>query len=115
MEKSLTKIINKLKDYKKNPETRKRHNSLITRLNIGLERLENDTSNMYENDVNNQKLDYRKDIVKTIVDVNQKLDDMPDLESKESASQKQKGQGLKILTPKQITTRLPIFIAQLKA
>ena len=42
---------------------------------------------------------------------------MPDLESEESAEQrrKQKGQGLKILTPQQVLSRLPIPLAQLKA
>ena len=41
---------------------------------------------------------------------------MPDLESEESTAQrrKQKGQGLKILTPQQMLSRLPIFLAQLK-
>ena len=79
MEKSLSEIINKLKDYRKNPEKLQRYNSLITRLNIGLERLENDISNMSENDVENKKLDYLKDLVKTIVD------DMPPLETEEDA------------------------------
>ena len=37
---------------------------------------------------------------------------MPDLESEESAT---KGQGLKILTPNQRLSRLPITLAQLKA
>ena len=32
-----------------------------------------------------------------------------------SASQRQKGQGLKILTPKQLITRLAVLLAQLKA
>ena len=46
--------------------------------------------------------------------------DRPDLESEESAAQRSnqsriKGQGLKILTPKQIFSRLPISLAQLKA
>ena len=42
---------------------------------------------------------------------------MPDLESEKSAEQrrKQKGQGLKILTPNQMFSRLPISLAQLKA
>ena len=40
---------------------------------------------------------------------------MPDLESEEDAAQRQQGQGLKILTPKQMITRLPILLAQLKA
>ena len=42
---------------------------------------------------------------------------MPDLESEESAVQrrKQKGQGLKTLTPQQMLSRLPTSLAQLKA
>ena len=43
--------------------------------------------------------------------------DMPDLESEKSAGQRRikKGQGLKILTPDQMLSRLPITLAQLKA
>ena len=43
--------------------------------------------------------------------------DMPELESKESAEQRRKhqGKGLKILTPIQMPSRLPISLAQLKA
>ena len=42
---------------------------------------------------------------------------MPELENEESAEQRrnQQGQGLKILTPKQIIIRLLILLAQLKA
>ena len=42
---------------------------------------------------------------------------MSDLETEESAEQKknQKGQGLKILTPQQMLSRLRISLAQLKA
>ena len=42
---------------------------------------------------------------------------MSDLESGESAEQrrKQKGERLKILTPNQMLSRLPITLAQLKA
>ena len=40
---------------------------------------------------------------------------MSPLESEEEAEQRQQGQGLKILTPQQIITRLPILLAQLKA
>ena len=45
------------------------------------------------------------------------LRDIPDLESEESAAQRrnQRGQGLKILTPSQMLSRLPISLAQLKA
>ena len=42
--------------------------------------------------------------------------DMSDLESEESAAERRKkGQGLKILTPNQMLSRLPITLAQLKA
>ena len=42
--------------------------------------------------------------------------DVPGLKSEETAEQrKQKGQGLKILTPDQMLSRLPITLAQLKA
>ena len=41
----------------------------------------------------------------------------PELESKESAEQRrnQPGKGLKILTPNQMLSRLPITLAQIKA
>ena len=43
--------------------------------------------------------------------------DIPDSESEESAAKRrnQPGRGLKILTPNQILSRLPISLAQLKA
>ena len=42
--------------------------------------------------------------------------DLGDLKSEESAAErKQKGLGLKILTPNQMLSRLPISLAQLKA
>ena len=42
---------------------------------------------------------------------------MSDLENEESAKQriKQRAQGLKILTPEQMFSRLPIYLAKLKA
>ena len=61
-------------------------------------------------------LDYLKNSLNTIVETNQKLDDMPPLETeKEAVKRQQKGERLKIMTPKQMTVRLPILLAQLKA
>ena len=50
-------------------------------------------------------------------DEQQDTKDMPDLESEESAAQRrnQQGQGLKILTPDQMLSRLPISLAQLES
>ena len=40
---------------------------------------------------------------------------MSELETEEEPEKRQKEQGLKILTPKQMITRLPILLAELKA
>ena len=117
MEKSLTVIMNKLKNYKENPEKLQMYDNLMVRLNIGLERIESDIKNMSEDKVEKKKhLDYLKNLVRAIVDAGQKYD-MPDLETEEEAEagKRQKGQGLKIMTPKQMITRFPILLAQLKA
>ena len=46
MEKSLMQILKTLKEYRKDPKNYQIHNNLITRLNFGIERLENDINNM---------------------------------------------------------------------
>ena len=69
---------------------------------------------MPENEVKNKKLDLLAGLVGKILDIN-KLLNIPDLGSEESAVQRQERQGLKILKPKQMITRLPILLAQLKA
>ena len=106
--------MEKLKDYKKNPEKLQMYNTSMTRLNTGLKRLKNDIKNMSEDEVENKKIDYLKYLVRAIVDAGQKYD-MPDLETKKEAEKRLRGQGLKILTPRRMITRLPILLAQLKA
>ena len=86
----------------------------MVHLIIGLRKLEEDITNISKDEVENKKLNYLKDLVRKIVDANQKLDDMPDLQSEEEAEKIQKGQVLKILTPKRLISRLPILLAQLK-
>ena len=83
------------------------YNGLITRLNIGLKKVENDKKNMSGNDVRNKKLGYLKDLVRTIVNASKKKDE----KSQKSARERQQGQGLKILTPQQMITTLPILLA----
>ena len=83
---------------------------------IRLRKLKKDNiQNMSEDEIKNKRLDYLKDFAKTIINANQKLDAMPTLKKEEDAAQRQEGQGLKILTPKQMITRLPILLAQVKA
>ena len=40
------------------------YNSLTARLNIGLKRLENNIKNMSEDEVENEKLDYLRDLIR---------------------------------------------------
>ena len=40
---------------------------------------------------------------------------MPLLETEKEPAERQRGQGLKILTPQEMITRLPILLAQLKS
>ena len=115
MEKSFIGIINKLKNYKENPEKLQIYNSLIVRLNIGLERLENDIKKMSKGKVKEREhLGYLKDLVRTIVDAGQKYDMAP-LETEEEPEKRQKGQGLKIMMPSQLITRLPVLLSQIAA
>ena len=62
-----------------------------------LKDLKTDTKYMPENEVKNKKLDLLAGLVEKILDINGLLN-VPDLKSEESATQRQQGQGLKILT-----------------
>ena len=81
----------------KNTEGNKKLIQLImSRLSDLKEKIEK----MSESEIKNKKLDEIVDVFKKILDFNY---------------QNKEGQGLKILTPDQITSKLPISLAQLKA
>ena len=67
--------------------------------------------------ISHTRLENLVNVVKDILESVRWQSDIPDLESEESAAQRrnQPGRGLKILTPNQILSRLPISLAQLKA
>ena len=69
---------------------------------------------MPENEIRNKRLNLLANFIEEVL-IGDRMNGMPDLEIEESAAQRQRGQGLKILTPKQMVTRLPISLAQLKA
>ena len=91
---------------KKNKELRREQIDLVKG---ALKILKNDIKNMSEDELKDKKLDLLADLAKKFIYTNEKqeIKDMPPLESE--------GQGLKILIPKQLITRLPILLAQLKA
>ena len=63
----------------------------MVHLIIELRKLGKDIKNMSEDEVENKKLNYLKDLVRKIVDASQKLDDMADLETEESDTERQQG------------------------
>ena len=69
--------------------------------NSGLKDLKEEIKKMSKEEIENQRPDEIVNIVEIILDFNKQ--------------NQQKGQGLKILTPNQMLSRLPITLAQLKA
>ena len=84
--------------YKSNHK--KKNKKLVSVINSGLKDLEDEIEDMSEKERENEKPDEIVKIVKEIIEFNK---------------QNQEGQGLKILTPNQMFSRLPISLAQLKA
>ena len=84
--------------YKTNHK--KKNKKLVSVINSGLKDLEDEIEDMSEKERDNEKPDEIVKIVKEIIEFNK---------------QNQEGQGLKILTPNQMFSRLPISLAQLKA
>ena len=83
---------------------------------------------MLENKIKSERPDVIVNLVGKILNFNKQPDRyytpeelprniVPDLESEKSAAQRrnQRGQGLKILTPQEMLSRLPISLAQLKS
>ena len=86
----------------------------MTLIEAGLEKLKNDMKNMSENDIRNKRLNLLANFIEEVL-IGDKMNDTPPLEDEESSAQIQQRQGLKIMTPSQLITRLPILLAQLKA
>ena len=79
---------------------RKKNNQLVTKIKSGLSDLKNEIERISEDEIKIKKPYGIVDIVEKILEFNR---------------QNQEGQGLKILTPNQMFSRLPIFLAQLNA
>ena len=89
-------LLGRMKKSKNNPEKNKIRVNLI---NIGLRDLKEEIENMSEKEKEIKNSNEIIDIAENIFEFNRQ----------------QKGQGLKILTPNQMISRLPITLAQLKA
>ena len=90
-----------LKDlYKTNDK--EKNNKLVSVINSGIKELKKEIKKMSEEEIENKKPHKIVEIVEKILHFNKKI-------------QKQSGQGIKILTPSQMFSRLPITLAQLEA
>ena len=87
------KVLHKTNDKEKNSE-------LVNIFNSGLEDLKEEIKKMSKEEIEIEKPDEIVRVVEMILDFNK---------------QNQQGKGLKILTPNQMLSRLPITLAQLKA
>ena len=66
---------------------------------------------MSENEIRNKRLNLLTNFIEEVL-IGDRMNDIPPLESEEDPKRKQRGQGLKIMTPRQMITRLPILLAQ---
>ena len=85
--------------YLYKPNDREKNNKLVSAINSGLQDLKEEIKEMSEEEREIEEPDKIVKIVKEILKFNK---------------QKQEGRGLKIVTPRQMLSRLPIFLAQLK-
>ena len=99
-------MIEQLKDFIRQGKESIKYKNKMAKIALGFWKLKKDIKNMSEIEVKNKGVDLLSDFLKKIVD-------MSPLELEQEAAQK--GKGLKILIPKQMITRLPILLAQLKA
>ena len=81
-------------------DDKEKKNKLVNVINSGLKDLKEEIKEMSEEEINTEKPDKIVEIVEDIL---------------RFIKQKQEGKGIKILTPNQMLSRLPISLAQLKA
>ena len=109
---SLVKIIKQLNNLK-NQNNLVARDAKILSINIGLSDLKEDMKKLSESQVKNRELDLLANFIENLLTADQ-INSMLPLESEEDAAKRQRGQGLKITTPSQLITRLPILLAQIK-
>ena len=83
-------------------KNKNKNNELVELIKVRWSNLKDVTEKMSEDEIKTEKPDKILEIVKEILAFNKRI-------------QKQEGSGLKILTPNQMLSRLPISLTQLKA
>ena len=94
----ITALVKQLYETK----NKNKNDKLVNLIKSGLGNLKDEITEMSKDEIENEKPDKIVEIAEEILDFNKKV-------------RKQQGLGLKILTPNQMLSRLPIILAQLKA
>ena len=94
----ITALVKQLYETK----NKNKNDKLVNLIKSGLSNLKDEITEMSKDEIENDKPDKIVEIAEEILDFNKKI-------------RKQQGLGLKILTPNQMLSRLPIILAQLKA
>ena len=94
----ITALVKQLYETK----NKNKNDKLVNLIKSGLSNLKDEITEMSKDEIENEKPDKIVEIAEEILDFNKKI-------------RKQQGLGLKILTPNQMLSRLPIILAQLKA
>ena len=94
----ITALVKQLYETK----NKNKNDKLVNLIKSGLSHLKDEITEMSKDEIENEKPDKIVEIAEEILDFNKKI-------------RKQQGLGLKILTPNQMLSRLPIILAQLKA
>ena len=94
----ITALVKQLYETK----NKNKNDKLVNLIKSGLSNLKDEITEMSKDEIENEKLDKIVEIAEEILDFNKKI-------------RKQQGLELKILTPNQMLSRLPIILAQLKA
>ena len=94
----ITALVKQLYETK----NKNKNDKLVNLIKSGLSNLKDEITEISKDEIENEKPDKIVEIAEEILDFNKKI-------------RKQQGLGLKILTPNQMLSRLPIILAQLKA
>ena len=94
----ITALVKQLYETK----NKNKNDKLVNLIKSGLGNLKDEITEMSKDEIENEKPDKIVEIAEEILDFNKKI-------------RKQQDLGLKILTPNQMLSRLPIILAQLKA
>ena len=84
-------------------KNKNKNNELVELIKVRWSNLKDEIKKMSKDEIENEKMDKILKIVEEILDFNKKK------------KKEKEGSGLKILTPNQMLSRLPISLAQLKA